>query len=225
MVSDRNGLTARTYRGSDKLAQTHRITAISMMKPCALMVVSMAGIVLTSCRNEDEAALDATATSRSARKGVVAIDAAEVKAAAVVGQTVYVPAFSSIYTADLPHMFRLAVTLTVRNTDRQHPLIVTLVEYRDQDGQLIRDYLPRPLRVAPLASAEFFVKESDTRGGTAVSFLVEWVADRPIAPPMIESVMVGTASGQGVSFVGSARVIANRERSAADTSKDATTKP
>ena len=51
-----------------------------------------------------------------------------------------------------------------------------------------------------MASAEFFVKESDTRGGVSASFLVEWVAEQSVSDPLVETVMIGTASTQGVSF-------------------------
>jgi hypothetical protein len=61
-----------------------------------------------------------------------------------------------------------------------------------------------------MASTEFFVSESDTKGGVSASFLVEWVALERVTAPVVESVMVGTLSTQGVSFTCPGRVLAER---------------
>jgi hypothetical protein len=145
------------------------------------------------------------------RAGVTAVEpSAEVRAAA--GQTIYVPVYSHIYTSHDANPFHLAATLSVRNTDQSHPIILTSVGYYDSDGRLVRDYLERRLRLAPLASMEFFVAERDTRGGAGANFLVGWVAERPVSDPIVEVVMIGTSSNQGISFVCSGRVVADRTR-------------
>ena len=131
---------------------------------------------------------------------------------AEVGQTIYVPAYSRVPTSDSARTFNLAVTLSVRNADRSRPIVVSSVRYLDADGHLVREFLARPLQLAPLASKNFFVKESDTSGGTSASFLVEWFAERPATAPVVETVMIGTASSQGISFVSPGRVIAERDR-------------
>ena len=59
---------------------------------------------------------------------------------------------------------------------------------------------------------EFFVKESDTSGGVSASFLVEWVAEQAVTAPVVESVMIGTASTQGISFTCPGRVLSDRTR-------------
>ncbi len=52
-------------------------------------------------------------------------------------------------------------TLVVRNIDPVHPIILGSVEYRDSKGEHLRPYLEDPRVIAPLASTEFVVKESD----------------------------------------------------------------
>jgi hypothetical protein len=131
---------------------------------------------------------------------------------AVAGQTIYVPAYSSIFTSDPPQNFNLAVTLSLRNTDRARPIILISAEYFDHDGKLIHDYLKKPLRIGPLAAVELFVKERDTRGGVSASFLVEWLAEEAVTPPVVESIMISTASAQGVSFISPGRVLADRSK-------------
>ncbi|SIO58237.1 Protein of unknown function [Singulisphaera sp. GP187] len=129
---------------------------------------------------------------------------------AVAGQTVYVPVYSHVFTSDDARPFRLAVTLSVRNTDQVQPIILVSVKYHDRDGRLVRDTLKKPLRIAPLASMDFFVEENDTTGGSSASYLLEWVAERSVSAPVAEAVMIGTASTQGISFVCPGRVVAER---------------
>jgi Protein of unknown function (DUF3124) len=128
----------------------------------------------------------------------------------VAGQTIYVPAYSSTYILDRAERFDLAVTLAVRNTDQSRPIIITMVRYLGQSGEIVRDYLEKPVQIAPLASAGFFVAESDTKAGALASFLVEWVAPEPVSQPIAESTMTGVAGTQGISFLCVGRVIADR---------------
>jgi hypothetical protein len=174
-----------------------------MLTACGIL------IVFASC-NPRNPPVGAGAAAGKARNGVVEIEPGEAPANAAAGQTIYVPAYSSIYTANRPSEFPLAVTLSVRNTDASQPIVLASVRYFDHDGRLVRDFLKKPLRVAPLASKDFFVKESDTSGGLSASFLVEWVAEREVTAPVVESVMVSTASTQGVSFVCAGRVLKDR---------------
>lgn len=116
------------------------------------------------------------------------------------GQTVYVPVYSHIYVLR-GRPFELAISLSVRNTDPAHTITILSVAYNDSDGKLVRNYLESPTEVHPLSSREFFVRESDTTGGFGASFLVKWKSTIDVNEPIIEGVMVGTASGQGISFV------------------------
>jgi hypothetical protein len=160
-----------------------------------------------------EGAVPTRAGGDASRRGVVEAEMAGDFRAAT-GQAIYVPVYSQIATGDRAHPFDLAITLSVRNTDRAHPILVASVRYYDQGGQLVRDYLKKPLRVAPLASTEFFVQEKDASGGMSSSFLVEWVAERAVSDPVVEAVMIGTAGMQGISFTSPGRVISDRARPA-----------
>jgi hypothetical protein len=146
------------------------------------------------------------------REGGAEVDPPEGGFRAVAGQTIYVPAYSSIFTSDEPRDFNLAVTLSVRNTDPAKPIILISAKYFDHDGKLVHDHLKKPLRIGPMAAVELFVKETDTRGGISASFLVEWLAEEPVTSPVVESVMTGTASGQGVSFTSPGRVLSDRSK-------------
>jgi hypothetical protein len=122
-------------------------------------------------------------------------------------QSVYVPIYSHIYYRDARRTIPLAATLSIRNTDSDHPIVVTSVRYYDSDGKLLRRYVEQPVQLAPLASKDYVVEEGDLSGGSGANFIVEWNAETPVALPVIEAVMISTVSTQGISFLSMGRVI------------------
>jgi hypothetical protein len=48
---------------------------------------------------------------------------------------------------------------------------------------------------------------ADESGGSGANFIVVWRADKPVNPPLAESVMIGTQGNQGVSFTSRGRPI------------------
>ncbi len=123
------------------------------------------------------------------------------------GQLLYVPVYSHIYIGDRERPFNLAVTLSIRNTDPRNSLRLTAVDYYDTDGRLVRHYLESPVRLNPLGSIRYVVAEKDVKGGSGANFLVRWDAGAAINVPVVESVMIGAQSGQGISFTSQAREI------------------
>jgi hypothetical protein len=67
------------------------------------------------------------------------------------------------------------------------------VDYFDSDGALIQRFLDQPRALPPMGSTEFFVEQTDRRGGSGANFLVNWSAEQPVYEPVIEAVMVGTS--------------------------------
>jgi len=123
------------------------------------------------------------------------------------GQTVYVPAYSHIYSGDTEYKFLLAVTLSIRNTDPKNALTIISVDYFDTNGKLIKKQLDKPMTLAPMASTRYVIKESDETGGSGANFIVTWKADQAVHSPIIESVMIGTRSQQGISFTSRGQVL------------------
>lgn len=115
-------------------------------------------------------------------------------------RAVYVPDYSHIYHGGDRTRFPLTTTLSVRNTDPGRSITITSVRYYDTDGQLTRRFLKQALRLEPLGTAEFVLAEHDISGGTGANFIVEWTTSRSVSRPVIEAVMIGTRSGQGISF-------------------------
>jgi Protein of unknown function (DUF3124) len=123
------------------------------------------------------------------------------------GQAVYVPAYSHIYIGDREHPFYLTVTLSIRNIDQKRPLTLISADYYDSTGKFLRKYIDKPIILNPFSSVRYLVNESDKEGGSGASFLVKWTATQPINQPIIESVMIGTKSQQGISFTSRGQVL------------------
>lgn len=116
------------------------------------------------------------------------------------GQRVYVPVYSHVY-GGRGKQIPLAVTLSVRNVDTERQIVIESLRYFDNDGNLLRDYLKRPFVLDPLASTDFLVEQRDMAGGVGANFLLDWVAQDLVTPPLIEAVMVSSESNRAFSFV------------------------
>ena len=123
------------------------------------------------------------------------------------GQTVYVPIYSHIYAGPRSLPVNLTATLSIRNTDPDHWIEITAVNYHASDGKLVKAYLKTPTRLSPLASTRFIIEEEDTTGGSGACFIVKWTAKRKVSEPIMEGVMITTRSKQGISFISRGKVI------------------
>ncbi len=123
------------------------------------------------------------------------------------GETVYVSVYSHVFGAPKQLPFYLAAILCIRNTDLSNPFTVNAADYYDTKGKLVKRYYQQPVPLAPLESAYIFIPEDDVAGGVGANFIVKWKAAREINMPIIESVMIGEKSGQGISFVVPGQII------------------
>ena len=116
------------------------------------------------------------------------------------GQRVYVPAYSHIYSGNKARPFLLTVTLIIRNIDPANLIKISLVDYYETQGKLLKQYLEEPISLDPLESLRYVIPQRDDSGGSGANFIVEWSSDKPVNRPIIESIMIGTQSTQGISF-------------------------
>jgi len=123
------------------------------------------------------------------------------------GQTIYVPAYSHIYSGNREQPFLLTVTLSIRNIDPKEQIKITVVDYYETQGKLLKKYIDKPVILNPLESSRYVIPERDKAGGSGANFIVEWKSDKFVNPPIVESIMIGTQSKQGVSFTSRGRVI------------------
>jgi Protein of unknown function (DUF3124) len=116
------------------------------------------------------------------------------------GQTLYIPAYSHIYSGNRENPFLLTVTLSIRNIDPKHQIKITLVDYYETQGKLLKKHIDKPMTLNPLESLRYVIPERDKSGGSGANFIVEWQSEKFVNPPIVESIMIGTQSQQGVSF-------------------------
>jgi len=123
------------------------------------------------------------------------------------GQTLYVPVYSKILVGGRGNFLELSAMLSICNTDMHHKIILESLAFYDNDGKFIAEYLEEPLVLNPLASHHIFLKESENKGGIGANFIVRWRSVKPVNPPLAECTMIGTKSGQGISFTSSGHEI------------------
>jgi hypothetical protein len=117
------------------------------------------------------------------------------------GQTVYVPVYSHIYQGPKSRPYNLSALLSIRNVDYKQPITISSVRYYNSSGDLVQSYFDKPVTVPPMGTKEVYIMERDTKGGSGANFTVRWASENLVATPVIQAVMIGTASTQGISFV------------------------
>jgi len=123
------------------------------------------------------------------------------------GQTVYVPAYSHIYVGNRERPFLLTITLSIRNIDAKNPVTITAADYYDTKGKRIRKYLERPVSLGPWESIRYVVPQKDKSGGSGANFVVEWNSGKAVNPVLVEAIMIGAESQQGISFTSRGQAI------------------
>jgi len=58
-----------------------------------------------------------------------------------------------------------------------------------------------------MESVRYIVPEDHRSGGSGANFIVEWESDKPVNPPIVETIMIGTQDQQGISFTSRGREI------------------
>ncbi len=123
----------------------------------------------------------------------------------------YVPVYSDIYDRDGTKRFLLTTTISIRNTSRDDSAYILRALYYDSYGSMLKAYIDSTVLLRPLESIEFVVEEVEDLGGAGANFIVDWGAMRNNRQVLIQSVMIGTYAGQGVSFLSEARIISSEE--------------
>lgn len=177
------------------------------MKLYPYLYSAIASLLLTACTLQDAQKLPQLDSNQVSQKQLKVVNLDKTKI--LMGQTIYVPVYSHIYFENKKQAIDLSATLSVRNTDIDNSIIITSVRYYDTNGKLVRQYLENPVELGSLASTDFVVERTDKSGGLGANFIVEWVAEKEVSQPVVETVMISASSAQGISFVSNGRVIKN----------------
>lgn len=114
-------------------------------------------------------------------------------------RVVYVPVYSHVYYQG-GAAFSLETMLSIRNVDTTKPIYIESVQYINTKGKVTKTQVDRLVKLMPLQTIEFLVAQRDSSGGSGANFLVRWGSNSKVNRPLIESVMIGTAGTQGISF-------------------------
>jgi hypothetical protein len=107
------------------------------------------------------------------------------------GQVVYVPVYSDVFSSPKKFPNKMAVMLSIRNTDMKNSISVHSADYYNTKGILVKKYYPAPVMVAPLESIHVYIPADDRSGGEGANFIVTWSAKGEVNIPIIESIMLG----------------------------------
>lgn len=142
--------------------------------------------------------------------------AAQDFAALSVGQSLYLSVYSHLYHGDVnpktgkPSETLVSTLVSIRNTDPRMPLKVTGARYYNTEGKLLREFLSAPQTIPPLGTHELYVPRSDSSGGSGANFIIDWTAERPINPPLVEALHADIREARTLLFVTTARPIQTR---------------
>ena len=115
------------------------------------------------------------------------------------GQTVYLPIYSTI-AHWTPRTMNLTVTLSVRNVDAKNRITLHSIDYFDTNGVKKKSLLEEPKKLPPFGSAQFIIGRDEFQGDVGANAVVSWRSNSDVAPPLIESIMIGSDGAQAYSF-------------------------
>ncbi len=128
------------------------------------------------------------------------------------GQTLYLPIYSHIYHGDqdhsgVPRSTLVSTHISLRNTDTQQAVKLVSARYYDTKGKLVREFLPAPVVLPPLATHELHVPRTDTSGGSGANFLIDWTSEKPANPLLVEALHADIREARTLLFVTTAQPI------------------
>jgi hypothetical protein len=176
------------------------------MKILILPVVLLL-MLFISCQNK-ETATNIKINYPSHKYTYVNLDTATLRCKEIV----YVPVYSDIYYLDGTKRFLLTTTVSVRNISMKDSAYVLNAVYNDSYGKQLRNFTSKTILLKPLESIEYVIEDAEDKGGAGASFILQWGARKYAGQMLIQSIMIGTAGQQGISFTANGVVISRTEK-------------
>lgn len=132
------------------------------------------------------------------------------------GQSLYLPIYSHIYHGEVnpktgkPSQTLVSAHISIRSTDPATGMKVVSARYYDTEGKLLREFLPKPHVILPFGTYELYLPRSDSSGGSGANFIIDWVADKPINPPLVEALHADIREARTLLFITTGRPIQAR---------------
>jgi hypothetical protein len=127
----------------------------------------------------------------------------------VKGQTVYIPSYSNVISGPPIYMVvPLRANLVIHNTDPAQSITLARIDEYNTEGKKVSGYLTAPVTLNPLGAMRVVVKESKKETeGLGANFIIQWQAEKKVAEPIIECLIIGSLGAQGFSFITQGRII------------------
>lgn len=148
--------------------------------------------------------------------GQCAVSLAQDATALSAGQSLYLPIYSHLYHGDVhpktgkPSETLVSTHVSIRNIDPLLAMKVGSARYYNTEGKLLREFLAKPQLIPPLGTYELYVPRSDSSGGSGANFIIDWTAEKPINPPLVEALHADIREARTLLFVTTARPILKR---------------
>lgn len=132
------------------------------------------------------------------------------------GQTLYLSVYSHLYHGEIhpktgkPSETLVSTHISIRNPDMKTAIKVASARYYNTEGRLLREFLPAPQTIPPLGTYELFVPRSDASGGSGANFIIDWSADKPTNPPLVEALHADIREARTLLFVTTGRPLQAR---------------
>ncbi|GAB3334494.1 DUF3124 domain-containing protein [Marivirga atlantica] len=126
------------------------------------------------------------------------------------GQEVYVPVYSSLKLDNESYEIDFSITLSIRNTDTNHPLIVRSIDYYNSEGEKFKRFVSKRLTLPPMGTTDIVINRSDNFGKSGGNFYVVWTSDTLISEPIVQAIMLGPGPN-GYSFLSEGRVVKSKK--------------
>lgn len=123
------------------------------------------------------------------------------------GQTVYVAAYSHVNIGHKGAPYFLTITLSIRNIDPSNQITITQIDYYESHGKFLKHFITESVVLDPFALNRIVIPLKKKADESGASFIVKWDSKNMANPPIIESIMIGTQSQQGISFTSRGQVI------------------
>ncbi|MDD5330941.1 MAG: DUF3124 domain-containing protein [Sulfuricella sp.] len=127
------------------------------------------------------------------------------------GQALYLPIYSHVWHGDIqdryPLKSQVSALVSIRNTDAQLPIRILSARYYDTAGKMLKEYLPSPKTIPPMATHELYVEKKEAAGGSGANFIIQWDAGAPANLPVVEAVHADIQGHRTFAFVTTARPV------------------
>lgn len=174
----------------------------------SIIITLLFGLLLTSCRDNGSTNRDNTLPGIEFDPGILTLEDFNINE--VSGQVIYLPVYSNVpYQIDTV-LFDMSCFVAIHNTDLHFSINLTSVLYFNQKGELVDDFLEgKHIQIGPLATNNYYIPYED-KSGTGANFLVEWVSDTLVSPPLVESVTICLKPNNTVAVLSQGKVIRER---------------